>query len=524
MDRLQELVRLHRNGIGAREVARMLQMGPNTERTYREALLKAGLLWGAAQELPELSALKAAVLTHKPPKPSGQQESQIASWQPHIESLLDKGLGPKAILDRLCLEHEDFDGKLGAVKRMVHRIRRARGPQAADVAVPVQTAAGEVAQVDFGFAGWRWDPKQGRRRKSWVFVMVLGHSRHQYAEVVYDQRVETWLALHERSFTALGGVPRTIVPDNLKAAVIRAAFGLGDTPALNRSYRELARHYGFLIDPTPPYAPQKKGKVESSVKYVKGNFLKGRDGETLDELNPSLCRWIEEIAGQRIHGTTQRRPLEVFETEERLALLPLPNRPYEPVRWKQATVHRDSHILFDRRLYSVPWRLIGRTVWVRATPSTVEVHFDDERIATHRRNSDGPRSTEDHHLPAHRVDLRHRSRAYWEERAERIGQEVQSYVREVFDADEVLLQLRVVQAIVTHLEKFPPARAQAACRRASYYGAMTYQAIKNILARALDLQPLPTAKMEATWAEVPRFARDPAQLAFAALEVSDERH
>ena len=104
MDRLQELVRLHRSGLGAREVARMLRMGPNTERTYREVLLKAGLLWGSAQELPELSALKAAVLTYKPPKPTGQQESRIASWRSHIESLLDKGLGPKAILDRLRLE------------------------------------------------------------------------------------------------------------------------------------------------------------------------------------------------------------------------------------------------------------------------------------------------------------------------------------------------------------------------------------------------------------------------------------
>ena len=195
-------------------------------------------------------------------------------------------------------------------------------------------AAGEVAQVDFGFAGWRRDPDTGGQRKSWVFVMVLGYSRHMYAEVVFDQRVQTWLALHQRAFAALAGVVRTIVPDNLKAAVIRAAFGVGDRVELNRSYRELARHYGFKIDPTPPYAPEKKGKVESGVKYVKRNCLKGRDGETLEQVNRVLVRWVAEIAGTRLHGTTGKQPLQEFDAIERAALLLLPNKPYEPVLWK----------------------------------------------------------------------------------------------------------------------------------------------------------------------------------------------
>lgn len=523
MHRLQELVRLHRMGEGAREVARQLRMSPNTERQYRQALKKAGLLAGPADELPEPVMLKAAVLMHAPPKPAPQQQSSIARWRPQIEALYDKGLGPKAILDRLVLEEPEFAGKLGAVKRMVQRIRRELGPRAKDVAIPVETAPGEVAQVDFGFAGWRWDPATGRRRKSWVFVMVLGFSRHMYAEVVFDQKTETWLALHERAFAALGGIPRTVVPDNLKAAVIRAAFGLGDRLDLNRSYRELARHYGFKIDPTPPYAPEKKGKVESGVKYVKRNALLGRDGETLEQVNDALVRWVRDIAGTRMHGTTGKQPLELFEAVERAALLTLPQTRYEPVIWKKATVHRDSHVVFDRRMYSVPWQLIEKQVWVRATRATVTIHFDDERVATHRRKGPGPRSTEDGHLPPQRAALRHRSRQYWEQRADQLGDDVGRFIREVFDSDDVLLQLRPVQAIVTHLEKFPPKRARAACHRASFYGAHTYQAIKSILSQALDLEPLPTTRVAATWADAPRFARDPADLA-AATEVSDERH
>ncbi len=512
MHRLQELVRLHRMGLGPRAVARHLRMGPNTERQYREALMAAGLLTGSPENLPDPTELKAALDMHAPPKPAPQQVSSIAEWQPTIEQMWKKGLGPKAILDRLRLEEAEFTGKLGAIKRMVRRLDRDRGPQAKDVAIPVDTVAGEVAQVDFGFGGWRWDPDTGRNRRSWVFVMVLGYSRHMYAETVFDQRAQTWLALHERAFFAFGGVPRTIVPDNLKAAVIRAAFGVSDQVELNRSYRELARHYGFKIDPTPPYAPQKKGKVESGVKYVKGNCLKGRDGETLEQVNRALTKWVRDIAGTRSHGTTGKQPLAEFEAVERATLLPLPTKRYDPVLWKKATVHRDSHVLYDRRMYSVPWTFIGRELWVRATAPTITIHAHDERVATHRRRSGGPRSTQDGHLPPGRAALRHRSRDYWQERADKIGDEVGVFIREVFDSDDVLLQLRQVQAIVTHLEKFPPARARAACHRASFYGATSYQAIKNILCKALDLEPLPTSKLPVAWADAPRFARDPADL------------
>jgi transposase len=96
------------------------------------------------------------------------------------------------------------------------------------VAIPVVTGAGEIAQVDFGYVGQLWDPACGRLRKAWVFVMVLAHSRHQFARVVFDQRTETWIALHQQAFQAFDGTPRTLVPDNLKAAVIHAAFGVSD--------------------------------------------------------------------------------------------------------------------------------------------------------------------------------------------------------------------------------------------------------------------------------------------------------
>ncbi len=280
---------------------------------------------------------------------------------------------------------------------------------------------------------------------------------------------ETWLRLHVEAFEELGGVVEVVVPDNLKAAVIRAAFGIEGPVALNRSYRELARHYGFKVDPTPIYDPGKKGKVESGVKYVKRNFFRGRAGQDVDVVAPALHRWVYEIAGMREHGTTHRRPLEVFRELEQAILKPLPARRFEPVLWKQAIVHRDSHVIFEKRLYSVPWKLIQKIVWVRATASTVAIFFDDARVATHDRRGPGHRSTVETHLPEHRADLRHRSRSYWEERADRIGPDTGRFVREVFDSDDVLYMLRAVQATVTHLERFPRERAEAASRRASHF-------------------------------------------------------
>lgn len=509
MHRLQDLVRLHRQKTGARETARLLGMGPNTERQYREAIAQAGLLNGAPDALPLVEELKAAVLTAHPPSLPLQQTTSLERYREVIVALADKGLGPRAIFDRLRLEHAEFSGSHSAVKRLYRTLRRARGVQPQDVAIPVETAPGEIAQVDFGYVGKLFDPVTMTLRKAWCFVMVLAWSRHMVVRVVFDQKIQTWLQLHVEAFAELGGVPETVVPDNLKAAVVRAAFSVDDQSELNRSYRELARHYGFKIDPTPPYDAPKKGKVEAGVKYVKGNFFVGRKETDVQEVRHDLRRWVYEIAGTREHGTTHKQPLEQFEGVERAALHPLPKAPWEPVVWRRATVHRDAHIALDKRLYSVPWRHLGQSVWVKASAHTVVVYADDERVATHDRRGPGYRSTVEEHLPDHRADLRHRSRSFWEQRADALGDEVGRYVRVIFDSDDVLSQLRTVQAIITHLETFPVERARAACRRAEHFGCYGYGTLKTILRRGLDLELLPEATPSAPALAPPRFARPP---------------
>ena len=527
MHRLQDLVRLHRLGVGPRTIARRLRMSPNTERQYRRALATRGLLAGDVTALPELTTLREAVVAALPPKTPPQQVSSAARWTETVTPWLTGGATPTAIYDRLRLEHPDFTGSLSAVKRLCLRLQRARGIQPDDVAIPVETAPGELAQVDFGYVGRLYDAATRVLRKAWVFVLVLGYSRHLFCRIVFDQRIETWLACHAEAFAALGGVPAVIVPDNLKAAVIRAAFGVAGATTLNRSYRECARHYGFQVDPTPIRSPEKKGKVEAAVKYVKRNFFAARR-EELDAgvLGRELARWAREIAGQRRHGTTQRRPLEVFTTVEQPALRALPVEPYVPTVWHVARVHPDAHVCVGRALYSVPWRLIGERVLVRVTPTALSIYAADARVATHDRVPAGRRSTQEAHLPPQRRDLRHRSQSYWQTRAEQLGPEVGAYIREVFATDDVLAQLRTVQQIVRHLERFPVARARAACVRARFYGSYSYPALKAILAKALDQQPLPGTDASAPAPlTAPRFARDlRAQLALTHEEARHVTH
>ncbi|KIG11706.1 Mobile element protein [Enhygromyxa salina] len=521
MHLLQELVRLHRLGLSSRVIAKRLGISRNTERKYRGPLTDARMLEGDPAALPELAEIKAVIAASHGDDTPATRPSSIEDWAEAIEAMLDAGAGPTAIYDRLRLD-ERFEGSLGAVKRLCARVRKVKGIAPEDVAIRVETPAGEVAQVDFGYVGKLYDADEGRLRKAWAFVMVLAFSRLMVVRIVFDQKVETWLRCHAEAFAELGGVPKVIVPDNLKAAVIRAGFGVDDKTTLNRSYREFARFFGFQVDPTPVRAPEKKGKVESGVKYVKNNFFAARkDLLDVGELRVELRRWLDNIANSRTHGTTQRRPAELFAVE-REHLLALPSQRWEPVVWREAKVHTDTHVQVDRAMYSVPWRLVGKPVLIRLTKHSVEIYWDDVRVATHARQQPGKRSTIDAHLPEIRRDFRHRSRDFWEQRADALGEDVGAYIREVFDADDVLSQLRTVQSIVTHLETFPVERARATCRRASFYGLHSYGGIKNILRKGLDLEPLPiVVQRQGGVLEPRRFTRDIGELLQLPLEKTD---
>ena len=507
MHLLQELVRLHRLGHGPGDVAASLRLDPKTERKYRVLIRLAGLLDGPASELPELVALREAVLSSS--MPPAQERSSIEDLVDFVDKKRRAGLGPTAIHALLKEQDADFKGSLSAVKRLFKRLKRAAGPREEDVAIPVHSAPGKQAQVDFGYVGKLLDPSTKRMRKAWVFVMVLSHSRMLFARVVFSQNVSTWLELHRQAFAFFGGVPEVVVPDNLKAAVIKAAFKSDEMGEVNRSYRELARHYGFRIDPTPAYSPEKKGKVESAVKYVKGAFFEPRADTLLEieDTNNRLMAWVRETANPRLHGTTNRHPIGVFEDVEKDALLGLPGVPFVPVLWYSSVLGRNCHVSFGGRFYSAPWQLIGKDAWLKVRGNAVTVYIDDARVADHRLEGPTPWSTLPAHLPEGRRDLALRDPEVWYERAAAIGDEVEVFTRAIMDSDDVVYPLRRVQSIVRKLEALTPERALSVVRRAARFACYRPDGIARIISAKLDLDPTPGAWVDPQWATRPQFAR-----------------
>jgi transposase len=471
-----ELVRLLRTGESDRRITHLLGHNRRTIAKYREWAVTHGLLEGPLPPEGELHGLLARTMPGTPPP---QQVSTLAPYQEEIAALRAQGVEMAAIRARLEERH-GAPISYSAVRRLVQRLE----PRPVDAVVRVEVPPGSEAQVDFGYAGLTLDPTTGRARKSWVFVLVLSWSRHMYAEVVFDQRVETWLLCHRHAFETWGGTPGRLVPDNLKAAIVRASF---TEPLAQRAYRECAAHYGFLIDPTPPRTPRHKGKVEQGgVHYVARNFLAGREPEPLDVRNAALRRWTLQTAGRRTHGTTKQAPLDRFTALEQTALRPLPPTPYDLAVWKQAHVARDCHLTFEGAYYSVPYRLVGTAVLIRGGARTVEVYdADHQLVATHSRVAAGERQTHLWHLPAEKVPNLVLTREDCLAQARAIGPATTALVQALLD-HRPEDRLRSAGRLVRLAQRATPERLEQACARALVYGVSDYPTIKRILQAGLD--------------------------------------
>jgi len=479
MNHLHDLINRLRAGDSERRIARELQVSRPTVHKYKLWAEGQGYL-DPAQPLPDLATLVAALgPVAQPP----QMSSSLASYQPFVEQLLDQGVELTAIWQRLR-ENYQYQGSYSAVRRFVQRLR----PSQPEAFVRVQTEPGEELQVDFGNAGQLFDPVSGRLRSAYVFVATLSYSRHQYAELVFDQKVPTWLALHRRAFENFGGVPKRVMPDNLKAAVLKA---LVHDPVLGEAYRRLALHYDFLISPTVPHTPRHKGKVESGVHYVKRNFLAGQEFVDLTVANQRLAVWVREVAGTRLHGTTRQAPLRLFRDYEQALLQPLPATPFTLLQIKPVKVHPDCHVTIDGSYYSAPYRYIGQTLEAHVSEQMVELYAGLELVATHLRNTrPGQWQTRLEDYPPAKAAYLIQTPAYCRREATRIGPATRQVVDQLL-TERPLERLRAVQAILRLEESVGPVRLEAACARALFYGDVRYRRIKEILNAALDRDPLP---------------------------------
>ena len=475
---IRELLLEMRTTPSDRAVSRAIGVHRETVQRYREWAQAQGLLAGTLPPLEELQALLVKTLpTPLPP----QNTSAVEHYRALVEQLRREHAEIAAIFGRL--QDEGFTGSYSAVRRFVRKI----DPLLPQVTVRVEVAPGAEAQVDFGYVGLLLDPQTGELRKTWVFVMTLSWSRHQYVEFVFDQKVETWLLLHRHAFEFFGGVPARVVIDNLKAAIIRACF---DDPQVQYAYRECAEHYGFRIGPCRVRTPQHKGKVEQGgVHFVKRNFVAVRKHLTITEANQEVRRWIQTIAGQRIHGTTKEKPLQRFEEVERARLKPLPAAPYDLAVWKLARLHRDCYVVFEGAYYSAPFRLVGQQLLVRGGSREVRLYTADyQLVATHERAAKaGQRQTHLDHLPPEKVPGLTRDRETIRQQAAQIGPAVSEVVNHLLD-DPVIDRMHMAGQLVRLAERFGPARLEAACARSLRFADPAYRTVKGILVHGLETE------------------------------------
>lgn len=470
------LIRM-RSGDSDRCLAKAGLIGRRKAGELRQLAQHLGWL-NSSIPLPDNAVLAQSLHTNKSrPK---QQISLVEPYRDQVQSWVNQGVQGTTIHQALIRNYQ-FTGSYESVIRFVRTLKST---------MPIPTvildfAPGEAAQVDFGFGPKLVDLRTGEVLKSWFFVMTLAFSRHQYAEIVLNQKVETWLECHRRAFEFFNSVPRRLIIDNAKCAITKACYY---DPVVQRAYGEYAEGYGFKIDPCPPNDPQKKGRVESGIKYVKRNFLPTRHFTDIHDANRQLMSWVLEIAGNRIHGTTKEKPLTLFAAEKPL-LQPLPDNPPELATWAKVKVHRDGHVQFEKCLYSVPFRLMGQSLWLKASPLMIRIFKDHRLIATHSRLfKAGARHTLDDHLPPNALAFKLKTPTWCRHQAEKVGPACLELITVLF-ADRVQHNLRAAQGILSLEKQYGAARLNTACQRALDFNNPRYGTVKDILKKGLDAQP-----------------------------------
>lgn len=386
-----------------------------------------------------------------------------------ITEKLDLGLTMQRIYQDL-VEEFSYGHSYESVKRYVRQL----APKTRAVGV-MHSLPGEEAQVDFFQGPPTLDTASGQWRRPWVFRMTLCHSRHGYEEAVWDQKIETFLGLHEKAFRDFGGVPGVVRHDNMKAAVVRACFY---DPDMHPVWTTFAKHWDFTPLPILPRNPKENGKQERSGGYVKSNALKGRRFDSLDELNAFLRRWNRTIARVRIHGTTRRQVFTHFEETDKKALKPLASTPFPFFQRGTRTVHPDGHVEVDGAFYPAPPHLVSQDVEVRFDRHLVRIFHGEAPVAVHARvkpgeyargigGFQGPTSTQ---------------RAFLQNlvaRCERIGTPLKEWA-EAAHEERGVRALRLIQGVLRLVRKHPKEVVLAAAATA----------LRNRLFRYKDLRRL----------------------------------
>lgn len=382
---LYNLVTRWHAGYSISQISRTQKLDRKTIRGYLKLAEKIGL--SRNLPLPEKSELLKLFQTFLP---TNQRAAPVRNLLvPHKDEIVglinDKThpLKPKTAYEVICARHE-FTVSYGTFKRFLHA--HAAEFMRLNSTCRFETEPGDEVQIDYGKLGLLYDPLRQKKRTVYAFIATLSFSRLKFVDLVYRQDQRSFIASHLRMFDFFGGVPKRLVIDNLKSGVISPDLY---APQLNKAYQELAEHYGCFIDPARVRKPKDKGKVERTVPLVREMFRKAlalESGLDIARANTIARSWCLDANGRREHGTTHLKPYDAFQNLEREKLLPLPTSHFEVATWKQAKVHPDQFIQFEKRTLSVPQAYVGKTVWVRGTEKLIEIYDQHERIKQYPRN------------------------------------------------------------------------------------------------------------------------------------------
>lgn len=470
------------------EIATSLGLDRKTVKKYLSPALQAGMQPGSGRSPAEWSALVREWF----PQLADSSLRQY-SWpliEPHrdyIVEQLEAGV-TKATIHQRLRDERGLQASVASLKRWVTANLPEQALRSAVTVLGEDPPPGQEAQIDYGYLGMWSDPRGGRRRRVWGFVMVLACSRHLFLRPVLTMDQAAWTECHVEAFAFFGGVPARLVPDNLKTGVIKA--DLYD-PLLNRSYAELAAHYGTLIDPARAAKPRDKPRVERPMPYCRDSFFRGRQFASIEAMQSAARDWSLQVAGRRACRPLEgAAPASVFAAVEADALAPLPRTRFVLARWSTPTVGPDIHVKVGRTLYSVPWRFIGQKVDARATAATVQVFHRGELVCTHPAKAKG-KQTDFSHYPPEKIAFRMRTPTWCRTRAAEIGEQTTAVIADLL-AVNALFRLRAAQGVLGLVDKHGPARLEAACGKALLVGDPTYRTIKGILAAGAETDPPPS--------------------------------
>ncbi|MFM7021468.1 MAG: IS21 family transposase [Flavobacteriales bacterium] len=488
MSKIRQILHLYAQGRSKLTIAEQSGVSRNTAKKYLQQFIASGLNFA---EINQLADKDIEDLFIKPNEhPASDKYKVLAELFPYI----DKQMKRKGMTRRLCWEEyiaKHPDGfKITQFKSHYNTWKSQTNP-----VMRMEHKVGDKMYVDF--AGDKLsivDKQTGEIQDVEVFVAILGASQYTYVEAVMTQQKEDFVAACESALHYFGGVPAAIVPDNLKSAVTKSSKY---EPVVNETFADFAQHYGTTILPARSYKPRDKALVENAVKIIYTRIyprIKKNVYFTLEELNIAILQTLDDHNSVPLRGRDYSRKQQ-FEEIERCALMPLPPLRYEIKKPLYVTVMKNGHVSLsaDKHYYSVPYKYIGRKVKILYSRHTVEIFYNYERIAIHKRLKSPYNYTtdKDHLASTHRFvsDWTPEKFLSW---AESIHEDVKLYILKILDRKQHPEQAyKSCVGILSFGKKVGNDRLIKACQRALGYGMYNYKAIQSILERGLDKQEEP---------------------------------